>query len=95
MNRRNPFLRRRLERLPPSLLEAWCRAGARGRDSGIALMVVFVVFTILIVVVYQLQYSTKLEEAGREAGHAASDDEDVGEAMGDPADTIGLEARPQ
>jgi hypothetical protein len=32
------------------------------RESGIALMVVFVIFTILILVVFQLQYTTKLEE---------------------------------
>lgn len=42
------------------------------RDAGIALMVVFVVFTILVVVVFQLQYSTKLEEELAEVRSTAS-----------------------
>ena len=42
------------------------------RDAGIARMVVFVVFTILVVVVFQLQYSTKLEEELAEVRSTAS-----------------------
>src|SRR6185503_17909572 len=38
------------------------RGPCRGRESGIALMVVMVVFIILYLVVFQLHYTTRLEE---------------------------------
>ena len=47
-------------------------ARGSGRDSGIALMIVFVIFTVLILVVFQLQYTTKIEEELAEVRSTAS-----------------------
>lgn len=39
-----------------------CRSAPRDRDEGIALIVVFILFVVLYLVVFQLEYSTKMEE---------------------------------